>query len=281
MVAPPRAVVSAPVARSLVNGALAALAAVTLFPLLWMVAASLMSAGEASTYPPPIVPAHPTLANYRELFAHAGMGRYLANSVVLAVSVTLLSLVLNVAAGYAFAKLRFGGRDRIFRLLLGALVIPAQVAMVPLFLLLKQLHLVNSYGGVIVPAMASIFGIFLVRQYALSIPDDLLEAARIDGASELAIFRLVVVPVLKPIIVTLGVFTLLGTWNDFMWPLIVLTDSDLYTLPVALASLSREHVADNELMMAGAVLTTVPVLVVFVALQRYYVQGLMAGSVKA
>ena len=127
--------------------------------------------------------------------------------------------------------------------------------MLPLFLLLKQLGLVNSYGGVIVPALASIFGIFLVRQYALSIPDDLLEAARIDGASELRIFGLIVLPLLRPILVTLAIFTFLGTWNDFMWPLIVLTDQDLYTLPVALASLSREHVQDNELMMAGAVLT--------------------------
>jgi multiple sugar transport system permease protein len=128
--------------------------------------------------------------------------------------------------------------------------------------------------------MASIFGIFLVRQYAQSIPDELIEAARIDGASEFRIFRSIVVPVLKPIIVTLAVFTLLGTWNDFMWPLIVLTDRDLYTLPVALASLSREHVQDNELMMAGSVLTTLPVLLVFIALQRYYLEGLTVGSVK-
>jgi multiple sugar transport system permease protein len=269
------------VARIVINGSLAALAAITLFPLVWMAAVSLMAPGEASTYPPPLLPAHPTLDNYRELFARAGMGRYLLNSILLAISVTLLSLLLNVAAGYAFAKLRFAGRERIFKLLLGTLVIPGQVAMIPLFLLLKELGLVNSYGGVIVPAMASIFGIFLVRQYALSIPDDLLEAARIDGAGELRIFWLVVVPLLKPIIVTLAVFTLLGTWNDFMWPLIVLTDQSLYTLPVALASLSREHVADNELMMAGSVLTTLPVLVVFLALQRYYVQGLLAGSVKA
>jgi multiple sugar transport system permease protein len=128
--------------------------------------------------------------------------------------------------------------------------------------------------------MASIFGIFLIRQYALSIPDSLLEAARIDGASELRTFRSVIVPVLRPIIVTLAVFTSLGTWNDFMWPLIVLNDSELYTLPVALASLSREHVQDNELMMAGAVVTTVPVLLVFLVLQRYYIHGLVLGSVK-
>jgi multiple sugar transport system permease protein len=267
-------------AAIVVNGLLAAAAAIALFPLLWMLAVSFMSPGEASAYPPPLVPAHPTFANYRELFAHAGIGRYLANSVLLAVAATALSLVFNVMAGYAFAKLAFRGRERLFKLMLGALVIPGQVAMVPLFLLLKHLGLVNTYGGVIVPALASIFGIFLVRQYALSIPDDLLEAARIDGASEWRIFGAIVVPLLSPIIGTLAVFTLLGTWNDFMWPLIVLSDQHLYTLPVALASLSREHVQDNELMMAGSVLTTLPVLVVFLVLQRYYIQGLMMGGVK-
>ena len=264
----------------IVNGLLLGMAAVSLFPLLWMLAVSFMAPGEASAFPPPLVPAHPTLDNYRQLFAQGGMARYLVNSVVLTTAVTLVSLTVNVAAGYAFAKLAFAARDRIFKLLLGALVIPAQVAMVPLFLLLKHLGLVNSYGGVILPAAASIFGIFLVRQYALAIPNDMLEAARIDGASELRIFGSVVVPVLKPIIVTLAVFTLLGTWNDFMWPLIVLSDQQLYTLPVALASLSREHVQDHELMMAGSVITTLPVLVVFLVLQRSYIHGLMAGSVK-
>jgi multiple sugar transport system permease protein len=263
-----------------VNGLLLGLSVTTVAPLVWMLAVSLMSPGEASTFPPPLLPARPTFANYRELFAYAGMGRYLVNSVVLTVAVTLVSLTFNVAAGYAFAKLPFRGRDRLFRGMLAALVIPGQVAMVPLFLLLKHLGLVNTYGAVIVPAMASIFGIFIVRQYALSIPDQMLEAARIDGASEFRIFRSIIVPVLKPIIVTLAVFTALGTWNDFMWPLIVLNDSELYTLPVALASLSREHVQDNELMMAGAVLTTLPVLAVFLVLQRHYVQGLMLGSVK-
>jgi len=269
-----------PVAGVLVNALLLGGATMTVWPLLWMVSVSLMSPGEASTFPPPLLPVRPTVANYRELFAHAGMGRYLLNSTVLTITVTVVSVSLNVAAGYAFAKLRFAARDRIFKVLLGALVIPAQVAMVPLFLMLKHLGLVNTYGGVIVPAMASIFGIFLVRQYALSVPDDLLEAARLDGANELRIFRSVIVPVLRPIVVTLALFTSLGTWNDFMWPLIVLSDSERYTLPVALASLSREHVQDNELMMAGAVLTTLPVLLVFLALQRYYVQGITMGSVR-
>ena len=267
-------------AAIVVNALLAGAAAIALFPLLWMLAVSFMAPGEASAYPPPLVPAHPTLANYRELFAHAGMSRYLANSVLLAVVATALSLAFNVMAGYAFAKLRFRGRAALFRLMLGALVIPGQVAMVPLFLLMKHLGLVNTYGGVVVPALASIFGIFLVRQYALSIPDEVLEAARLDGAGEGRIFVAIVVPLLAPIIVTLAVFTLLGTWNDFMWPLIVLSDQDLYTLPVALASLSREHVQDSELMMAGAVVTTLPVLVVFLALSRYYMQGLTLGAVK-
>jgi multiple sugar transport system permease protein len=267
-------------AAPLVNGLLVSGAALTLFPLLWMLAVSLMAPGEASAFPPPLVPHDPTLANYRELFARQGIGRYLANSLFLSIAVTLISLLLNVAAGYGFAKLRFHGRERIFRWLLGALVIPSQVAMVPLFMLLKELGLVNSYGGVIVPAMAGIFGIFLVRQYALSVPDELLEAARMDGASEWRIFWSIAVPLLRPIIMTLAIFTLLGTWNDFMWPLIVLADQHLYTLPVALASLAREHVQDNELMMAGSVLTTLPTLLLFIALQRYYLQGLMAGSVK-
>jgi len=264
----------------LVNGLLAALAFVSLFPLAWMLSVSFMPPGAASTLPPPLLPASPTLENYRDLFARMGMGRYFFNSLVVATAVTVGSVAFNVMAGYAFAKLEFAGRERIFRGLIGALVIPAQVAMMPLFLELKALGLVNSYGGVIVPALATIFGIFLVRQSARSIPDELLEAARMDGASELAIFRRVIVPILKPIIVTLAVFSFLATWNDFMWPLIVLTDSERYTLPVALASLSREHVQDNELMMAGSVVTVVPVLLLFLALQRHYIAGLLAGSVK-
>jgi multiple sugar transport system permease protein len=264
----------------LVNGGLIGFAIVSLAPLAWMLSVSLMPAGEASALPPPLLPSVPTLDNYRSLFSRMGIGGYMVNSVLLALAITAASLLLNTLAGYAFAKLRFGGRDRMFQLLLGALVIPAQIAMMPLFLMLKELGLVNSYGGVIVPAMASVFGIFLVRQYARGIPDELLEAARMDGAGELRIFVQIVLPLLKPILVTLATFTFLGSWNDFMWPLIVLSDSGLHTLPVALANLAREHVQDNELMMAGAVLTVLPVLLLFLSLQRYYLQGLLLGSVK-
>jgi len=144
----------------------------------------------------------------------------------------------------------------------------------------KEMGLVNTYAGVIVPGMASIFGIFLVRQYALSIPQSLLDAARIDGAGELRIYWSLVLPFCRPILVTLAVFTFMGTWNDFMWPLIVLSDDRLYTLPVALANLAGEHVQDTELMMAGAVITVVPVMLLFVALQRYYIAGIMRGAVR-
>lgn len=267
-------------ASILVNGALICLTVVTLFPLLWMVSVSFMPAGAASTLPPPFFPEAPTLANYRELFVRAGMVRWLINSLFLAAAVTLCSLVFNTMAGYAFAKLKFKGREQLFRTLIGALVIPGQVAMMPLFLLLKHMGLVNTYGGVIVPAMAGIFGIYLVRQYARTIPEELLEAARVDGAGEFRIFLSVVVPLLRPVLASLAVFTFLASWNDFMWPLIVLTDDELQTLPVALASLSREHVQDNEMMMAGSVMTVLPVLLLFLALQKYYIQGLLLGSVK-
>ena len=263
-----------------VNGLLAGLAAVSLFPLLWMVSVSFMPAGASSSLPTPILPVSITLDNYRQLFGSIGMGRYLLNSLLISVLATVISVSFNIMAGYAFAKLRFRGRDAIFKTLLGALVIPAQVAMLPLFLMLKPLGLINSYAGAIVPAMASVFGIFLVRQFARGIPDDLLEAARIDGAGELRIFTTIIVPVLKPIVATLAIFSFLGAWNDFMWPLIVLTDDSLHTLPVALAGLSREHVQDNEMMMAGSVVTVLPVLLLFLALQRQYMEGLMAGSVK-
>ena len=263
-----------------VNGLLAGLAAVSLFPLLWMLSVSFMPAGAASTLPAPLLPPAVTLDNYRQLFGSIGMGRYLLNSLGIAVLATVISVGFNVMAGYAFAKLRFRGRDAIFKALLGALVIPGQVAMLPLFLMLKPLGLINTYGGAVVPLMASVFGIFLVRQFARGIPDDLLEAARIDGASELRIFLTIIVPLLSPVLATLAIFSFLGSWNDFMWPLIVLTDDSLHTLPVALAGLSREHVQDSELMMAGSVVTVLPVLVLFLALQRQYMAGLMAGSVK-
>lgn len=264
----------------LLHAALVLGAMLALLPMVWMLSASVMPAGEAASFPPRLFPRTVTFEHYRALFTRLDLGRYLLNSALVAFTVTALSLVVNSMAGYAFAKLRFRGRDRAFRLLATGLVVPVQVAMLPLFLLMKELGFINSYWGVIIPSLASIFGIFLVRQYALSVPDELLDAARMDGASELRIYWSVVLPVIAPILATLAIWTFLTTWNDFMWPLIVLSDDARYTLPVALASLVGEHVQDVELMMAGSVLTVLPVLLVFLFLQRYYIQGIMAGSVK-
>ncbi|MEN5062106.1 carbohydrate ABC transporter permease [Luteimonas sp. TWI1416] len=264
----------------LVNGGLVVLAVIALAPLLWMLSVSFMPTGEASSFPPPLLPSSLTTANYEQLLLRGGMVGYFTNSLLVSGAITLGALLINTMAGYAFAKLRFAGRERLFQLLLAALVIPAQVAMLPLFLMMKGMGLVNSFGAVIIPGLATVFGIFLVRQYARSIPDELLEAARIDGAGELRIFFQIVLPMLKPVLVTLTIFTFMAAWNDFMWPLIVLTDQSNYTLPVALAALSREHIQDVEMMMAGAVVTVIPVLVLFIALQRYYIQGLLLGSVK-
>ncbi len=255
-------------------------AAIVLMPLVWMVAASFMTAGEANSLPPRLLPRQPTLENYTALVTRLDMVRNFANSAIVTVLATVISVLVNSLAGYAFAKLPFAGREKLFRTLASALVVPAQVGMLPLFLMMRELGLVNTYAGVIVPYMASIFGIFLIRQYALSVPDDLLDAARIDGAGEFRIFRMVALPIIKPILVTMAAFTFLSAWNDFMWPLIILSDSGMYTLPVALANLVGEHVQDTELMMAGSVVTILPALVVFLIFQRTFIGGIMSGGVK-
>jgi multiple sugar transport system permease protein len=259
---------------------LSALALLTMAPLLWMLSASFMDTGASNAFPPPLAPSDPTTEQYVGLFTRLNVGRYAVNSAIVALAVTAISLLVNSMAGYAFAKYRFRGRDVIFRVLIASMVIPGQVTMLPLFLMLNTLGLVNTYAGAIIPGVASIFGIFLMRQFTLAIPDSLIEAARIDGAGDVRIYRSLILPLCKPILITLAIFTFMGTWNDFMWPLIVMTDETMYTLPVALANLAGEHVQDSELMMAGSVLTVLPVLVAFAALQKYYISGIMAGGVK-
>ncbi len=259
----------------LVLGALA-----TATPLLWMISASFMPAGQSNELPPRLLPTPPTFDHYVTLFTRLDLTRHLGNSLLIATGSTLICVVLCGMAGYAFARLEFKGRERVFRGLVTGMLIPAQVGMLPLFLLLKGMGLVNTMFGVMIPMMAPIFGIFMVRQFALGIPRDLLDAARMDGATEWRIFWRIVVPLLRPILATLAIFIFLSSWNDFLWPLIVLSDDARYTLPVALANLSGEHVQDTELMMAGAVLTVMPVLLVFLLLQRHYVRGLLLGGVK-
>ena len=268
-------------ARSVgLHGMLTAGALLTLTPLLWMVSASFMPAGEANTFPPPLLPSRPTLEHYVALFTRLNMARHFFNSAVITISGTVLGVLISAMAGYAFGKLPFTGRNRLFRLMTLALVIPAQVGMLPLFLLMRQLGLVNTYMGVIITYLASVFGMFLVRQYVMSVPDDILDAARVDGMSELRIFWTIVMPVIRPILAALALYIFLNAWNDFMWPLIILSDERQYTLPVALAGLVGEHVQDTELMMAGSVVTVMPALLVFLVFQRTYVRGIMAGAVK-
>jgi multiple sugar transport system permease protein len=271
------------------NAGVAVLTLATAAPIVWMVIVSFMPRGESSRFPPRLWPSRWTWENYHELLARRLIdGAWfdyrivpaLWNSIGIAALATLLGLLLTVPAGYAFAKLRFRGRERLLQLLIASLVVPGQVAMLPLFLIFKELGLVNSYAGVILPSLAGVFAILFVRQATLAIPDEMLDAARLDGAGEMRIFVAIVLPLIAPITVTLALFLFLGSWNDFLWPLIVLADQEKYTLPVAVAAISREHAADGELMMAAAVVTTLPVLALFLALQRYYIGGLLAGSVK-
>lgn len=252
----------------------------TLAPFIWMVSASFMHDGHASVFPPRFLPDEFTLTQYETLFSRLDVSRNLLNSFILSVIVTILSLVFNSMAGFAFAKYRFAGKDAIFKLLLSSMVIPAQVTMLPLFLMLKEFGFLNTYMAIIIPGLANVFGIFLIRQYVMAIPDSLIESARIDGATDFQIYYKIIVPLAAPVMVTLAIFTFMGTWNDFLWPLIVLNDSDMYTLPVALANLMGEHTKDPELMMAGSVITILPVMLIFLVLQKYYIKGIMMGSVK-
>ncbi len=271
------------------NAAVALLTLVTLLPLGWMITVSFMPREESSHSPPPFWPSRWSWENYYELLVRREIdGAWfdyrivpaLWNSLTVAALATLFGLLLTVPAGYALAKLHFTGRARVLKLLIASLVIPGQVAMLPLFLMMKEVGLVNSYAGLILPSLAGIFAILFVRQATLGIPDEMLDAARLDGASEARIFVSIVLPLLAPITVTLALFMFLGAWNDFLWPLIILTDQHRYTLPVAVAAIAREHSGDGELMMAAAVVTTLPVLLIFLALQRYYMTGLLGGSVK-
>ena len=243
-------------------------AAITLLPFFWMISASFMQTGEASLFPPRFIPSKATFDQYLFLFQRMNLGRAFLNSMILAISVTIVSLIVNSMAGFAFAKFAFRGKRPLFVFLLSSMIIPGQVTMLPVFFLLNKLGLLNTYFGIIFPGMASIFAIFLINQYLKGIPDSLLEAARIDGAGDFAVYWRIILPLAKPVLVTLALFTFMGTWNDFLWPLIVMTREEMYTLPVALANLLGEHAPDPELMMAGSVITVLPVLVVFMVLQR-------------
>lgn len=250
-------------------------------PFIWMALSSVKGEGEIRRVPPTWWPEAPTLDNFRELFARLDFPQFFTNSAVVAIAVTLGNLVFCSMLGYALAKFEFAGKTMLFRIVLGTLMIPGMVTLVPLFVLVANMGLVNTYWGLILPFLAAPFGVFLMRQFFFAIPDELIDAARIDGASEIRIFLQVVLPLSKPALATLGIITFLGSWNNFLWPLVVATTEDKYTLPVALALYSTgQNQTDYGLLLAGAVVVVLPVLVVFLILQRHIVQGVAMTGIK-
>jgi len=250
-------------------------------PFLWAVLSSLKPEAEIRRIPATWWPEVFTLDNYRELLSRLDFPQAFANSAIVAVFTTLGNLVFCSLLGYALAKLRFPGKRALFLVVLGTLMVPSMVTFVPQFVMVSNLGLVNSYGGLILPFLATPFGVFLMRQYLLSIPDELIEAARVDGAGELRIFARIVLPLCGPALATLGILTFLASWNNFLWPLVVATTEDKYTLPVALALYSvGQNRIEYGLVLAGAVAVLLPVVIVFVLLQRHFLRGIATTGLK-
>jgi multiple sugar transport system permease protein len=254
---------------------------VMILPFVWMVLGSFKTTAELRSLPPTWIPENPTLQNYRDLFERLNFPRYFFNSTVVAAAVTAGNLVFGSMLGYALAKLDFPGKRILFLLVLGTLMVPGIVTFVPLFVLVSNLGLVNTHPGLILPFLAGPFGVFLMRQFIMGIPDELLDAARVDGAGEYFIFARIVLPLCGPALATLGILTFLASWNNFLWPLVVATTEDLYTLPVALALFAiGQHQTNFGLLMAGALVVVLPVLIIFVILQRYFTQGIAMTGFK-
>ncbi|WP_199421756.1 carbohydrate ABC transporter permease [Actinotalea solisilvae] len=254
---------------------------VVMSPFFWMALSSVKGEGEIRRVPPTWWPEAPTLDNFRELFARLDFPQFFTNSILVATVVTLGNLVFCSMLGYVLAKYDFAGKRLLFRVVLGTLMIPGMVTLVPLFVLVANMGMVNTYFGLILPFLAAPFGVFLMRQFFLGIPDELIDAARVDGAGEARIFVQIVVPLAKPALATLAILTFLGSWNNFLWPLVVATTEDKYTLPVALALYSTgQNQTDYGLLLAGAVVVLVPILVLFLLLQRYFVQGVAMTGIK-
>ena len=250
-------------------------------PFVWMVLGAFKTSTELRQVPPTWWPEHPTIDNFTSLFSRLSFGTYFTNSTVVAVLVTAGNLLFCSMVGYALAMLNFRGKRLIFGLILATLMIPGVVTFVPLFVLVANMGLVNTLPGLILPFLVGPFGVFLMRQYILGLPRDLVEAARIDGAGEIRIFLRVILPLLGPAMATLGILTFLGSWNNFLWPLVVAQTNDSYTLPVALALYSTgQNQTEYGLLMAGASVVVLPVLVVFLIFQRRFIQGIATTGIK-
>jgi multiple sugar transport system permease protein len=255
-------------------------------PLYWAFATSFKPSGDIFASPPKWLPNPWILGNYHDVFSLIPFNRYFINSVVVTFLIVSLNIIFDTMAAYAFAKLRFPGRNLIFFLLLITLMIPFQVNIIPLYRLMVFFHEINphlgtdTYFGLIAPSMIQVFGIFLMRQFFQSIPDEVLESARCDGASEFRIIRSLVIPLALPGMATLSIFTFLTAWNDFLWPLLVISSDEHRTLPVGIALLARRNTINWGNTMAGTTLATIPIIAVFLLLQRRFIEGLTAGAVK-
>lgn len=258
------------------------MALASLLPLYWMVTGSFKIQSDAMRIPPEWFPANPTLENYRKLlFATTPTFRWFLNSLVVASGVAFFAVLTSLMAGYAFGKKTFPGKTVLFWALIITMMMPKQISLIPLYILMQRLHWFNTYQGMIAPYLAYPFGIFLMRQFMQSIPNDLLDAARIDGASELGIFWHVIVPLSKPAIGALAIFAFTAGWNDYIWQLLMITKRQMLTLPVGVSKLTAAlDRYDLGLAMAGATFAFIPMLIVFLIFQDYFVKGITVGAVK-
>ncbi len=248
-------------------------------PFIWMISSSFKPESEVLQIPPTLFPENPTLENYFNLFESMNFGVYLRNTLVI-VLFSFLGLFFNAMAGYGFAKFHFKGKDKIFYLVLATMMIPAQVTMIPVYLILNEMGLTNTMAGIILPGLAAAFSIFLFRQFMTTIPTDLIEAARLDGAGEFYIFFKLIVPIAKPIFAVQGILTFIGAWNSFLWPLIIANDESLYTLSVGLSLLQGQYANNFGLQMAGAAFMVVPIIIIFSFFQKYIVEGFTMSGIK-
>ncbi len=255
-------------------------ATVMILPYYWMFITSIKPPEEIHTYPPQFFVRHPTWQPYVDLFRLLPMGRSLFNSLFVATAVTLSNVVFCSLAGYAFSKLRFPGRDGMFFTLLASMMIPWQVNLIPGYLIVRSLGWLNTFWALIIPKLALPFGIFLCRQYIMSIPNDLIEAARIDGCTEFGIYRRVILPLITPALATLSIFTFLAQWNDFVWPLVVIHSSSMRTVPLTISVLNGQFGTNFAMVMAGAVVVTVPVIAIFLVFQRQFLKGVVLTTIR-
>ena len=250
-------------------------------PFVWMVLGSFKTEGELRQSPPTWWPETGTLDNYTQLFSRLNFGQYFTNSVVVALAVTAGNLLFCSMVGYALAMLEFRGKRALFLVVLGTLMIPGVVTFVPLFVLVANAGLVDTLPGLILPFLVSPFGVFLMRQFILGLPRDLIDAGRVDGAGELRIFARIILPLCGPALATLGILTFLGSWNNFLWPLVVAQTEDTYTLPIALALYSTGQNSTNYgLLLAGATVVVLPILAVFLVFQRRFIEGIATTGIK-